>query len=282
MRIKKHKNKNEYLLSESGIWVRNFTKKNAIQEDINQLTTTDFNTLLDNELKNQNDKYPYFDFDNKINRKIVIVSDGFLFEKNQEVLADLPKDVLIIAVNKVLAHWNLVGDNAPKKKAINYYLVNNPFEECIKFLPKKHQYFPKCIASNRTNYTFLQSYRGLKYLYQPVPDNFYYTSVAEEVTKIDDYRNPICAAFNFAYRLSPEKIALFACDNSFEKEKIGSIKLENGLYTHAQQIDWQFTLNSMIYWSNQKEIKTVNCSSGINLNNATYISLNNLYNFLKD
>lgn len=282
MRIKKHSNRNEYALTEDGIWVRNLTKKNTSCFDINNLTKSDCSVLLENELENSKNRFPYFEIKNHYHPKVIIVSDGYDFSNRQEALASLPKDVIVLAVNRALANWKLVGDNATKKKAINYYVVNNPFQECKKFLPKKHRYYPKCIASNRTNFEFLESYRGEKYLYEPMYDSYYKTSLADEPCKIDDYRNPICAAVALSYAFQAEKIALFCCDNSFEQDMSGSVKLDNGLYCYPQQMMCQNILDNMFYWLKSKEIEVKDCSSGRKYKNATYINLNELNDFFKD
>jgi len=282
MRIKKHPNRNEYALTKDGIWVRNLTKKNTSCFDINDLTKSDYRLLLDNELQNYNKRIPFFEFEGKYADKVVIVSDGYNFLENQKVLADLPKNVIVIGTNRTLANWKLVGEKTDKKRAMNYYVVNNPFEECNNFLPKKHKYFPKCIASSRTNSNFLEDYRGEKYLYQPMYDSYYNTSLSNESFKIDDYRNPICAAVTIAYWLKAKKIALLCCDGSFEKNMAGSIKLENGLYTHPQHITCQQILDTMFYWLSTKNIEISDCSMGIKYKNASYINLNQLNNFLED
>lgn len=282
MRIKKHSNRNEYALTKEGIWVRNLTKKNTPYIDINGLAKEHFQLLLKNELENSKNRHPYFEIKSQYYPKILIISDGYGFSAKQEFLASLPKEVIIIAVNRSLANWELVGDSATKKRAINYYVVNNPFEECCRFLPKKHRYFPKCIASNRTNINFLEKYKGEKYLYEPAHDDFYKTSLANENYKIDDYRNPICAAISLAYNFQVEKLALLCCDDSFDKKMANSVKLENDLYCYSQQIMSQNIMDNMFYWLRTQDIDIRDCSSGIKYKNAPYINLNDLNNFFKD
>lgn len=282
MRIKKHPNRNEYAITKDGIWVRNLTKKNSICFDINNLAKNDYDLLLANELENYNKRIPFFEFNEKYVDKVVIVSDGYNFTAQQEILADLPKDVVIIGINKSLANWKLVGEKATKKRTMNYYVVNNPFEDCENFLPKKHKYFPKCIASTRANSNFLEKYRGEKYLYQPMYDACYSTSLSNGESRVDDYRNPICAAVAIAYLLKAQKIALLCCDGSFEKNMAGSIKLENGLYSYPQHITCQQILDTMFYWLSTKNIEISDCSMGIKYKNASYINLNQLNNFLED
>ena len=283
MRIKKHTNRNDYALTPEGIWVRNLTKKNAPSLDINDLAKSDFPLLLNNELENNKKRYPYFEFNQKYYDGAVIVSDGYNFIKYQEVLATLPKNIIILAVNRSLANWKLVG-NTDLKKSINYYVVNNPFQECNMFLPQKHRYYPKCIASCRTNPSFLEEYRGEKYLYRPTSESYFNNSLSNETEqKIDDYRNPICAAVSLAETFKVNKIAMFCCDASFDQNMSGSIKLENELYCYPQQITSQNILDNMFYWlKTNKKISIVDCSMGIKYKNAPYINLNKLNNFFEE
>ena len=282
MRIKKHSNRNEYALTHEGIWVRNLTKKNTSCIDINDLTKDDCNVFLTNELENSKSGYPYFEIKSQVHPKIIIISDGFNFSEHQETLASLPKDVVIIATNRSLANWKLVGEAAIKKKAINYYVANNPFPECSRYLPKKHRYYPKCIASNRTNTDFLEKYKGEKYLYEPSYDSYYKTSLANERYKVDDYRNPICASISLSYHFQVEKLVLFCCDDSFEKERPGAVKLDNNMYCYPQQITSQHIMDDMCYWLKTQEIEIRDCSSGIKYTNAPYINVNELNAFFEN
>ena len=162
MRIKKHSNKNEYLLTEDGLWVRNFCKKGVPKRDVNQLASQeDYQIFLENELAIRKLRIP--SIETPVYHNIIIVSDGFDFSKKQKLLAKFPsKKVTIIAVNRSLANWKLVGDNCPAelKRAVTFFLVNNPYKECMKYVPTKHRYFPRCIISNRTNFEFVHTYRG--------------------------------------------------------------------------------------------------------------------------
>ena len=270
MFIKKHKSKNQYILTQS-VFVRDFTNDNCIPLDINQLSSnTDESLYIDNEFENFTQRYANIDNENLHHSKVVIVSDGHNFKSKQDVLAKLPKDVAIIGVNGSLKYWKLLG-NSDLKRAINYYVVNNPYKECTEFLPTQHRYYPKCIASSRTNPGFLKKYLGNKYIYTPVENEKY--SGIERFTnyKIDDYRNPVCAAISLAYRFAASKILMFCCDSSFADERPGAEKLDNGLWCYPQQQLSKSIIDSMFYWLNCKKIEIGDCSAGGKYNNAKYI-----------
>jgi hypothetical protein len=280
MRIKKKKN-NQYLRSPEGIWVRDFTQK-APKLDINNLTTAaDTQLFLKNELANVHSinavLEPRLEWPN-----VVIVSDGYEFDKVQEALAELPyKKVKIIGVNGSLAKWKMVGESAKVKRAMSFYVANNPYRECARYLPKNHRYFPDCVVSTRTNPKFTQGYEGNLFFYTPTPDETYSPTIRAEVT-MDDYRNPLCAAIYLAHFVKAKKILLFCCDDSFKDERPAAVRLENGLWTYPQQIMSQNLVDTMLHWLKTQEIKVANHSMGTNLANAPYIELDNINDFFLD
>ena len=111
MRIKKHRNNNEYLLSRGGHWVRNMCKSNVHPVDINQISKSeDYEVFLENETSNKRLKLPMISSESPVHRNIVIVSDGLDFTKKYRALCGLPaKEVTVMAVNGALASWELVG-----------------------------------------------------------------------------------------------------------------------------------------------------------------------------
>lgn len=281
--IKKHRNKNDYWMRD-GLFVRDFTKTNCVPKDINNLySTNEFSLLLENEINNQSKKYVIIDHESIRHLKVLIISDGVDFENFHKEFYKLPKDVVIFATNGALKKWKLVGKNCEeeKKRAINYYVVNNPYEECMWFLPTEHSYYPKCIASNKTNPKFLLKYQGIKYSYFST-EGEYSGLNSLGYKKFDDYRNPICGCISLAYSFGAQKIAIVGHDDSFNKEKPGSIKLENGLYCYPQQLKSDAFIDGMCYWLTKQNIKTVYNSFGSKLNNSEYIELEGLVNFFED
>ena len=273
MRIKKHSNKNEYILTEDNIWVRNLYNRHAPAFDINQLGKKDYQLLLSNELLNKNERYQNIDTEEVHCPYAVIVSDGYDFNNKQEMLAKLPKNVSIIATNGALAGWRLVGDNCPNDllRRIDYFVVNNPYEECMIYLPRSHRYFPGCIASTRTNPQFLEEYRGSKFIYIPAMGENYSGPKLDCNYKIDDYRNPICASIGLACRFGIQKLLMFCCDDSFADERPSAIHLENNLWAYEQQLLSHNIIDGYLYWLKKAKVKLGDHSSGPKLKNATYI-----------
>lgn len=272
MLIKKHKNKNQYLV-QNGIYVRDFSAYGIPAIDVNQfLHDTDYELCMENELSNIVLKHPTIDTEPIIHPNVIIVSDGYQFSEKQKLLASIPKDITIIAVNGALKNWTMVGEKSELKRAINYYVINNPYEESLNFLPRNHRYYPKCIASVRTNAKFIDSYLGAKFLYAPAQNINYSGTGLKADYYIDDYRNPICAALGLAYRFRANKILLFCCDDSFADERPGAEQLENGLYCYPQQIVSKNIIDANCFWLKKQKISVANCSNGGNYVNASYIN----------
>lgn len=144
--IKKHPTKNEYIYAGSGLWVRNFTNEIVRPYDINDslIQEKDLKLLLENELENNREIFQKIDSEDIAHEKILIVSDGYDFAKKQKLLELLPKDVIVIGVNGTLQDWNC-------NRRMNYYVVNNPYKECMDYFPKFPKTSPRVIASTRTN-----------------------------------------------------------------------------------------------------------------------------------
>jgi hypothetical protein len=194
------------------------------------------------------------------------------------------KEVAIIATNGALSNWRLVGKKCPVElhRIINWYVVNNPYLECKKFLPTKHSYYPPCIASSRTNTEFVDQYKGGIMLYHPVPNNRYKGLSESADFLIDDYRNPICAAIGLAYRMGVRKLLLFCCDNSFEEQRPASEKMDNGLWSYPQQFISQNIIDGNLFWLKESGVSIANHSSGKNFHHAPYITSEQVMEFFQD
>jgi len=273
MIIKKHKNKNQYAIVD-GVYVRDFTAYGPIPVDLNRLySAADHQLFIENESENISYKMPGIDNEEMNHPHVVIVSDGYNFDKHQHLLGKLPKNVAIIAVNGALRQWKLVGEKAEVKRSINYYVVNNPYQECLRFLPDTHRYYPKCVASTRTNPSFLRAYQGLKYLYSPTENEVYSGIKVRPAYRIDDYRNPICAALGLAYRFKAYKILLFCCDDSFADQRPTAVGLSNGLWCYPQQMASMKIIDANCHWLKTQNIEVKDFSSAGNYVNAPYINL---------
>jgi hypothetical protein len=279
MRIKR-KHQNEYLLSEDEIWVRN-PYKAGTPVDINDLSTeSDRSLFVNNEnyiIKNK--KITGISNNPFQNKNIVIVSDGYDFSNIHMELGKLPyKEVAIIGTNRSLVNWNLIRGEV--KRAMDFYVVNNPYDECLKYIPTNHYYFPQCIMSTRTSRKFAAKYPGkLKYYYTPVSDEYYKGFGGRNEYKIDDYRNPICAAMGLALRFGVKKLLLFGCDDSFKHKRPAAVQLENGLWTYPQHIISHNIMDTILHWFKLGNIKIGYHCHGPKFKNAEYIELEDIYDF---
>lgn len=263
MRIKKVKStKNEYVYS-GGVWVRNLTKLDSkpLLEN-NLFLNSEYTLIMNNERSNHTLNLENISEVNLKLNKVLIVSDGLFFKERHQCIKELGEDVAIIVVNKALKKWEV------KEKNVNFFVVNNPYEEVNFDMPSK--YFPVCLASTRSNFKFLNNYPGVKYLYEPTPEKGFGYSKNQKYF-VDDYRNPISAAVFFAYKFGASKIMLFSCDNSFVQEKPGSVLLNNGYYTYPQHLRSQDIIDAQLFWLSRINIKVADYSFGKEYNNAAYI-----------
>lgn len=273
--IKKSKNRNQYKKTPEGFWVRNPFIENTPFIDINKtISDSDYPIFLENEFHNTVSKYPWIDSENISHKNLLIISDGVGYKNGiMPLLENLPKDVTVVGTNGVLRNW-------VKNFPIHYYVVNNPYQECLGFLPKNGPW-PKCIASSRTNYKFLKSYRGNKFRYQPVPEKtFSCGTIKESPYFIDDYRNPICAAINIFSKMNVEKILLCFVMDGYLENKPGTIKIEN-IYSYSQQILANNIVNECLYWIKERKISIGNLSLLHELKNAKYITTENIKEFFE-
>jgi len=268
MRIRKIKStRNEYIYA-GGVWIRNFTKWGT--KPVNEscmIPPQDQFLVVKNEFASKtlnlgNIAEEKFSFAN-----VVIVSDGYQFVQKAELLRNLPANTAIIATNGALKKWPLM--EGAKKRILNFYVVNNPYEDCMYFMPRR--YFPTAICSSRTHLEFLKQYGGMKYIYDPTPERDF-GFPKEERYYLDDYRNPICAAMGMAYRFGASKVMLFCCDDSFSEEKSAAVKLENGLWTYPQHLRSHEIIDANAYWLKTAGIRVGNYSSGPKSIHAEYIT----------
>jgi hypothetical protein len=290
MRIKKHQNKNRYMLTEHGIWVRDFTQNNVVYEDINNLTESgDYRRLLENEHGNRLLRLPQVDAERPTSDKVLIVSNGMDFERKQQYLRGLPSDVTVIAVNGALADWTIhTGEN---RQRVHYYLVNNPYQECMSFYPRQSRYFPRCIASLRTFPEFTRQYskKGNVCRYQPVSETNFSGASSDASYQLDDYRNPICAAVALAYQMSAIRVCLFCCDDSSKEDKPGMVTIDNrhtdvSSYTYPQQIVSHGIIDAQFGWLKMQEdtdVKLAYHSYSPEYSNATYIRADEVVDYFR-
>jgi hypothetical protein len=270
----KNKNKNEYYHTGNGLWVRNFTKTTLTTVDINDLyPISDIQVMLENELQNRMRMVQQIETEHLEWPVVVIAGDGFNFIAKQKLLDMLPPDVVMIGVNDVMNMWAI-------KRRLNYYVVNNPYPEAMRYLPKRPQPRPRIIASERTHPGFIQGYDGIVYQYTPSPNERFGGIKSENDWLVDDYRNPICAAICLAFKFNVKKLLLFCCDNSFKDQRVGAEKLHNGLWMYPQQQTAHSMIDGCLYWLQTQEIEVRDHSSGPEYKHAEYITDSNIPKFV--
>jgi hypothetical protein len=278
MRIKKYNN-NEYVVAED-VWVRNpYNKSEPI--DINDLSNSELNLFLKNETSNVSVRAIRTDgMDEPTIENAIVCSDGYMWEERQKVLADIPnKKVKIVGVNGSLAKWTMVGDSADKKRVMSFYLVNNPYKECMSYAPRTHRYYPNLVASTKTYPGFFESYQEMPTFYSATRDVNYSGLTREGCMVLDDYRNPVCAAISFLVKRGVKKLALVCCDEAFEEDRPAAVRMNNGLYQYPQQIKSQRIIDRQLYWLRTNGVEVADCSSGQEYENATYINPEDLGTF---
>jgi len=280
MKIKKYPNGNQYLMTPGGVWVRNFTIENVPLLDINNtINNEDHFLFINNEFENNMKRYSWVDTENFYLPNVIIISDGYKFkEKHQEIIENIKGiDATIIGVNGSLKKWSC-------ERSMSFYLTNNPYEDSLSDLPRKKM-LPRCIASCRANHNFLKNYNGTVLKYNPVSEKYYKGSGQKEaIWSIDDYRNPICASIGLAYKFGVEKLLLMFCDESFQEERPGSVRLENGLWTYPQQLRAQETIDTNLFWllsDKYRDVKAGSFSDGLIYKSAAYIEQSDIRDFFE-
>ena len=273
MIIKNHLNRNDYCLAKCGHWVRDFTKKIAKPCDINDITPLeDIKLIIENEFKNSLKRYQVAET-NVTHDKVVIISDGYGFEKNVKLIEELSPDVIIIGVNGAFAKWK-------SERRLNYYIVNNPYQECLYYYPQIIRTWPKCIASTRTNPNFLDIYKGLLYVYSPTNGTSYSGITKEEYNfLIDDYRNPICAAIGLSYKYGVKKMLLMSTLEMYEKERPGSDIVKDGFWMYPQQKMAHALIDANLYWMKKAKIDVNYTDTEPDYEFATYINSGDIKRF---
>lgn len=275
MKIKKHNNKNEYLLTASG-WVRNFAG-HVKPVDINRLyDKSDVRTMVSNETANRVLHVPGIDAEQVRSRDVVVVSDGYDFDSCQDLLKELAtKKNLIIATHGALSKW-------AKGVRYNYYVVNNPGRESMGYVPK-HGYLPMCVCSNRTYPDFVRAYLargGVVFRYAPVDCREFTSNLYRPLYYVDDYRNAICAALSLAYRWQATNLLLLAPHDLFADFRPAAEKLSNGMYIYPQQVKAHGFIDGCLYWLNAAGCRVGYVSSGPDFSTAERLTPEKAMEFL--
>lgn len=274
-RVKKIKNLEFVKTKNYEYWIKNFTKKGQTLDLNSTITEDEYFLFLENEFYNNVKKYNWLDSEDFYYRSAIIISDGYDFDSVHKKLKK-KKNVCILGTNNVLKKWK--NDDCE----INFYVVNNPYDNCLNFLPRKKN-LPRCISSNRTNYKFLERYNGIIYRYSPAnEEKINFNKSMDFSSQIEDYRNPICASINVAYKFGCENILLLCNDNSFSENRPGSVLLENGFYCYPQNNFATEVVDSCFYWLKKNKNNLFYCSKSKKLENAEYIDLDNIENLIEE
>jgi hypothetical protein len=274
MLIKHHINKNEYCLSRSGHWIRNFTKPAVKPIDINDITPLeDMKLIVDNEFKNSIKRYQTME--NTFHEKAIILGDGYAFEESVRAIEELSADVIVIGVNKTFSRWK-------SPRTLNYYVVNNPYQDCLYYYPQVITSWPRCIASSRTYPHFLEVYKGSLSIYSPICGEVYSGPYNDSDFFIDDYRNSICAAIGLCYKFKVKKLMLMSTLEMYQEERSGTIPAKNGLWTYPQQKIANDLIDANLYWMQKAKIDVGYTNSGLDYEFATYINVADLKRFFND
>lgn len=276
MLVKNHYNKNDYCLSSSGHWVRNFTKPIAKAIDINELIPPeDVKLILENEIKNDIKHYPIMEAESQIHENVLIIGDGLGHEETLAVIEELPANVAIIGVNGIFSKWS-------SKRKLNYYIVNNPYKECINYFPQSLSYWPKCIASIRTYPKFLEAFQGKKFIYYPATTVGYSGVRCNYDYFIDDYRNPVCAALGIAYKFKAKRVVLASVLELFKQGRSGMERLNEETWFYPQQKMAHSLIDANLYWLQKAKINVHYTQRSLDYKYATYISLKEMRGFFNE
>jgi hypothetical protein len=237
--IRTTKDRNEYSLT-NNLWIRNFTRDDTRPVDINDLySENEIQLCIENEIKNSKLIVPNIATENFDIHTIVIISNGFGFRDNHKKLIEsisTYEGKQIFCVNNTVLLWNA-------KKYPNFFLTNS-FNR-----PSGMNFYPRLLCSQRMDYDFLKNYRNNKFVYSPT-QNYKFSSPnsLDETCFIDEYRNPICASINCAYKFNATRIFLAFCSEGYENEKDGMINVEENLFMYPQQKVANDVINNMIFW----------------------------------
>lgn len=275
MIIKKHPNRNDYCLSKCGYWVRDFTKPIAKPIDINNmLSLEDMKLIIENEFKNSLKKYQPIEENMPSHDNIIIIGDGYGFDRNLKAIESLPPNVVIIGVNGAFSKWK-------SQKRLNYYVVNNPYQDCLYSYPQIITNWPKLISSTRTLPHFLEVYGGQINTYYPTSGKDYSGFKNDAILSIDDYRNPMCAAIGLSYKFKASKILIMSSLEMYDNERPGTERVKNKWIYPQQKIAHQL-IDANLYWMQKAKIKIGYTDTEPDYEFATYIEIDDLKRFFSN
>lgn len=260
MLIKKRK-RNRYAHAGDNLWVRDYAS--PAYEDINDLVgPEDVRLMTDNEVANMAlSPQPLATFTAR-HEDVIVVNAGAGFDGGASV-ESAPEAAAVVAVGAALADWRA-------KRRPTYYVVNNPYRECLEYLPRG-ALWPRCVASVRTNPAFLRAYQGLRYYYVPTPSRNFGGLRWPSPGHLDDYRNPLCAALGLAHRFGVRRLLLVAPDRGSTERLEGMVEA-NGQYYYPAQLTAARLVDACCFWLREGGVTVGVISGGPVYAHAQYIT----------
>lgn len=266
-RIKVASDKSRYLLSGEK-WVRDFTK--SAGKDINKLYDRDsIRKSIENETVIRGMNLPLIDRENYFHSDVVIVSDGFDVESCKDLINFLGKNkTVIIGVNGVMSCSLQIRPS--------FYLINEIDSDAMSYFPARMSILPPLIASVRSHPEFVSRYKARRaavYNYVPTGSDQFSSKLFSCSYTVDDYRNPICAALNLAFRWGANRILLLAPHDLFKENREGTKKINSGLYIYPQQMTAHNFVDGCLHWLKEYNgCESFAVTSGPEFTNAKNVS----------
>ena len=257
LKIWEHPNKNDYVLVDPNIWVRNFTKNVASAYDINNLyNDNEFELLLNNEMAASFCNVPYLSNPLTKNKNAIILNNGYGYKEAKEIIESSEREKhYIICLNNTFKMWSNI------KRMPDLFIVNNPYADCLSQIPLKTE-GTQCICSTRTNMNFYENYKGYIFKYASTENqNFVSGKLPATVTKLDEYRNPVCSAIHFCWLNNIQNILLIGCTVGTSDEREGTQK-HGEFYKLPAQIQSDKIIDSMMMWYKLGNKDSTLCSYG--------------------
>jgi len=257
LKVWEHPNKNDYVLVDPNIWVRNFTKHVSAATDLNNLyNENEFELLLKNEMAASFFNVPYLSDVLTTNKNAIILNNGYGYKESKELIESLERDkYYIICLNNTFKMWS------NNKRRPDLFIVNNPYPDCLSQIPQNTE-GTQCICSTRTNMNFYESYKGyiLKYA-STSNNNFVSGKIPATVTKLDEYRNPVCSAIHFCWLNKIKNILFVGCTVGTNDEREGTQKYGE-FYKLPSQIQSDKIIDAMLMWYKVGNKDATLCSYG--------------------
>lgn len=274
VQIKKTSDRAKYVLSGDAGWVRDFTGNHGvILSDV--YDTNSVRVAVANESANRTYNLPMIDRESIVSPHVVVVSDGTDLQAVLPLVNVFSKQkTLIVGVNNSLSSQEFFP---------HYYISNHQGEESLSLIPKQ-RVLPNLIASCRANSSFVRKYRqrgGVAFIYVPTPSRQFSSNLFKSNFTIDDYRNPICAAINLAYRWNAIKLTLLAPHDFYAESKAGTQKIRNGVNIYPQQKTAHNYVDGCLYWLREHGCETTAVTSGLSFSNANTLTPSEAEEFFK-